>query len=782
MSIPYLDRWDGSAWQSIDIDAAGICDIVLKTSMTNPHTLTFSAQVPQHIISGSTIGNVADHVLIRLRADDYASGVDPLFEGIVHIEPGSDSIGVKFTAIDPTGYTNFPLMSYGWELSGGLPVPVTGGRPFFAVNCWVDNDQDWIWQADYGLTVGKIIKLMLDYQTVALRSEYSCNYGDVPYVIGDLNALTTIPQEKFVCESEGVRSAIQRLLRQYYPTHRLVWEPGTRYWRIVNLKSATEVDLTLNDPTATDVVLSFQLHRSVEDRYTAVEIYGPPVAIQWDEYHAHPTISTTLASSASAGATTLSVTSATGFTDPGFAICDGEVIEITGISGTTLTVVATQYAHASGATIYPGAECTLLNGGLTDISTGPVLESWGAGVLVYGKNRYQVTDTNKRRILPLMKDPYTAPNVDAISGSPSTGYTIHSTGYETTYQPCFLARWPHNNMGDGRWQTVRGASFDYRDGVIYWPDGVYANRYNPNPPLVGGLTGPHSEVPDDVKLIYCTPGNPLMVRYPSSGYSGTAYSVANISKTKRINDELLSLEYMRNPSLSGQMTTITASTSIGATSFAVTSSIGFPATPFTALIGSETLTVTGISGLTWTTSAATATHTAGDAISWGLDRVAQYTALATNLHAQLCDIIFAGGCNISGMKWDYLFLSKRINIEAVDADGATLTTGWESAGAWLTETEYNFTDQTTTLVMSSDQLQIMGQDVDALKKALKIKPLVPTYRTTSFVEFTPRSLPDAARAHGLTDQQQALLGRDFASGTRTTFVGYFDPQTGERQG
>lgn len=782
MSIPYIDRWDGAAWQAIDIAAAGICDIVFKPSLTNPHVLTFSAQVPQHIIGGSDIDDLEDHVLIRLRADDYDSGGDPLFEGIVHIEPGSESIGVRFTAIDPTGYTNVPLMSFGWELDGSDVVPVTGGRPYFAVNCWVDNDQDWVFQADYGLTVGQIIKLMLDYSTPGLRVEHSCNYGDVPYVIGDLNALTTIPQEKFVCESEGPRSAIQRLLRQYYPTHRLVWEPGTRYWRIKNLKTVSEVTFTLNHPTETDVVLTHQLHRSVEDRYTAVEIYGPPVAIQWDQYHSHPTTSTTLASSCSAGATSISVTSATGFYVGGTIVFSNEACEITAISGTTLTVVPTLFAHASGATVGPGAECTLDNGGLTDISTGPVLEVWGAGVQVYGKNRYQVTDSTRRRMLSVLKDPYTAENFGAISGSPSTGYSVHSLGYETTYQPCLQAKWPDNNMGNGEWQTIRGVTFDHRTGIVYMPDGIYLNRWNPVPPVTGGLTGPHSEEPENVRLIYCSPGDPPLARYPSSGYSGTAYSVANIEKVKRINDDLFSLEYMRNPNLASVTTTLASNVSISDTSISVTSSSNFPPVPFSVLIGSESLTVTAISGTTWTTSAATATHTSGDAVTWGLDRTAQYTALATNLHAQLCDIIYAGGVTIEGMKWDYRNLGYRANIAAVDADGSTLTTGWEAAGAWLTEAEYSFTDQLTTLVFSSDQLQILGQDVEQLKKALKVRPLKPTYRTTGFAEFVPRALPDAARGQGLTDQKQSILGQDFVSGTKTTFLGYFDPQTGERAG
>ena len=206
------------------------------------------------------------------------------------------------------------------------------------------------------------------------------------------------------------------------------------------------------------------------------------------------------------------------------------------------------------------------------------------------------------------------------------------------------------------------------------------------------------------------------MRYPETGYAGTAYTVAGIEKTRRISDEMLSLNPKEHP-------------------------------------------------LNTTT-----------------DRVAQFQTLAQNLHAQSCDIVYAGGGVLSGMKWDYLLLQKRINVAAVDADGATLTTGWEAAGGYLTEAEFAFDSVggTTTLIINSDQLQLMGLDVEKLKQTLNIRPLVPIYRTQSFTNYTPKEIPKPTASGGQSSVDSARTSFDVTSGTRTEFIGYFDPTTGRQ--
>ena len=728
MTTVFLDVWDGAAWQPVDIDAAGIADFVLKTSTESPHSLTFTAQQPQHIVS---IGGVSDHKLIRLRADDYDGGgglgVDPLFEGIVHPEPTSETIGVNFTALDPTAYTNHPLFSYGWKLDTGEVVPKTGGRPRVCWNCKQDTDDDYTWSRSYNSTMAEIIAEMFDDQQPALELEFSgpAGGGDA-YNAADFSGMDLIPQDKLVFESEGLRSALSRTFQEHYPNARIVWEPGTRLWRITDLKTATEVTLTLNDPTATDVVLSCQLRRSLEDRYTAVEIYGPPAWTQWDEFHAHPTrwttIDTTLNGPCNAGDTTIIVADGTVFgAVPGpqpvvtIIFANGDIVIVTGISGNTLTVAPLANDHDDNSRISKTAEQTLLSGGLTDLSgTDFPIDTWGAGLIVYAPYKFQITNPDERTILRHLKYDYTVPVPGARFGSPTSGYTIINTFYQAADCPVLGVRYLDNNMGDGKFQCLNGFFFDPRVGKIYFADGIALFRYNPEPPLRLGITGPKCEVPEDLQFVYCSPADPLKVRWPETGYAGTAYTVAGIEKTKRISDELLSLNAKEHP-------------------------------------------------LNTTT-----------------DRVAQFTTLAKNLHAQMSDIVYAGGVQLSGLKWDYLLLQKRIHIAAVDADGATLTTGWEAAGGYLTECEFNLTEQTTTLVINSSQLQIMGLDVEKLKQSLGIRPLIPIYRESSFVRYTPKPTPGPVASGGQSSVDSARTTFDVRSGTQTELVGYFDPVTGRQ--
>lgn len=101
-------------------------------------------------------------------------------------------------------------------------------------------------------------------------------------------------------------------------------------------------------------------------------------------------------------------------------------------------------------------------------------------------------------------------------------------------------------------------------------------------------------------------------------------------------------------------------------------------------------------------------------------RVAQFESLGDNLLAACKDIAYAGGCQLDGLQYMFCKLQKCINLAAVDADGATLITGWEEINAILTDVEYDFADQTTTLTFSQDQLTAWGDNIDLLKQRLKI--------------------------------------------------------------
>lgn len=101
-------------------------------------------------------------------------------------------------------------------------------------------------------------------------------------------------------------------------------------------------------------------------------------------------------------------------------------------------------------------------------------------------------------------------------------------------------------------------------------------------------------------------------------------------------------------------------------------------------------------------------------------RVAQFEALGDNLLAACKDIAYAGGCVLEGLRYDFCKLQRCVNLAAVDADGATLITGWESINAILTDVEYDFGGQTTTLTFSQDALTAWGDNIDLLKQRLLI--------------------------------------------------------------
>ena len=781
---PYLDVWDaaGSVWNTIDIDLAGICDLVLTVSYEGPSTLDFTAMQPQHVtrVGGTAPNGITGNSFIRLRASTYNGGVDPVFEGWTSVTPGDQSIGVKFHAIDPSGYSRFPLMAYGWTNAATAPfnaVPVTGGLPRIGFNCKQDADDDYTWERAHDETVGAIITTLLNDQAAALREELAAvPVGDI-FNAADLSGLTFKPQEKFICESEALRSAIMRLLGQYYPAYKLLWQPGTRLWRVFNLLTAPATTLTLNDASGPNVVLSYNLRASLEGRATAVQVFGPPVAEQWDEYHGIATtlnasvvagattlpcvslaqfpttfpfrvyvenemvtasgssgssltvgatagshvagvdvtlIAGVLASSTAIGATTLTLTAPLIYPTsvPFYATLGTETIEVTAYTGSVLTVRAMRSAHTVGDIVAITAECTLLNGRLTDISDGPLLDTWGAGVAVYGKNKWQITDTAKRKIFRWLKDVYPAPLI-GMKTNTSTSETVITMLSQQAYSPVFMVRFKANNMGNGLWQTVNGYTIDFQNGIISTGN-RYLYRYNPAPPLIGGLTGPKVENPEDVKLVFCAPSDPLNVRYPTSGFAGTAYSQFGVERVRRVYDEMLAVGYEI--------------------------------------------------GTAYTTAA----------------RLAQYTTLCQELHKQICDTIYAGGVLLSGLQWDFLNLNATINLAGKDADGNSLTTNWESIAAAVTQAEFNFTDQTTTLGINSDKLAVMGEDFDKLKKKLRIRPLKPVYQSSAYITYTPKSAAKPTASGGTTAPDAVRQTFDVESGVKTELLGWFDPETGER--
>lgn len=104
-------------------------------------------------------------------------------------------------------------------------------------------------------------------------------------------------------------------------------------------------------------------------------------------------------------------------------------------------------------------------------------------------------------------------------------------------------------------------------------------------------------------------------------------------------------------------------------------------------------------------------------------RTAQFQLLADSILAERKDIAWMGTLTFQGLRYEFMWLGLRINLASLDADGNTITTGWENINAWLTDVEFDVEQNLTTITLNADQLANLGLDVAALKERYKIKAL-----------------------------------------------------------
>lgn len=209
--------------------------------------------------------------------DELADGQSmtaPFFEGFIEsVTPGSGSNEVEYIAYDATELASrhATVMAFAWD---DATTPDEAASPRITFNSPNDRDQDYTQARGLWLTVGNMIATMLQDTLPVLRFCHAAPDSGDPYDADEIDALVTIPQEKVVLESAGIREGVENIAH-WEPAKRFLLEPGTRLWRFWDIKTADEVDFTLNDPSADYIVLSHEIHRSGEGRYPAVEIYGP---------------------------------------------------------------------------------------------------------------------------------------------------------------------------------------------------------------------------------------------------------------------------------------------------------------------------------------------------------------------------------------------------------------------------------------------------------------------------------------------------------------------------
>lgn len=219
-------------------------------------------------------------------------------------------------------------------------------------------------------------------------------------------------------------------------------------------------------------------------------------------------------------------------------------------------------------------------------------------------------------------------------------------------KPTLLLTWD-----DVTWTACAGVWFDTNGGFAKF-NGTSPYTHKTDSRGQGtGISGQAYFPPIGVKLVWAYYSAPLSVRVPTTGFEGTAFTVAGLALQKDVYDESIAVGYEYG----------TAVTSV--------------------------------------------------------TRLAQMAILAQSQLDKHKDIKWVGGCVLDGIDWQWQQLNRRVNFVASNGSGGTTAAGWDAIKAYVTDVEFDFTEQTTTLTFSSDEAELIGEDVSMLKEKLKIKAL-----------------------------------------------------------
>lgn len=268
-SAPTLRLWReaGGAWTEVDLVGQRIVEIKLDVSYSHPRRLSFTVLQPQQMQP------FAEREGLIFTDERYGGFGTPLFEGFVHeIRPAAAN-EVRYVAYDASKRASEEIFIQ------NAPIGSASAMPRVVYNCKNPNDEDKAFERQDNATIGAIVTDLLTdpyAALVGLLAAPAPQAGGPAYVADQLAALDFVSQEKIVFDSETLRAGLSRLLG-YYPGYRLLFVQGHfhRRWHFINLLEAPSIDLTLNDFTAPFPVLTLSLEQSLENRWTAVRIFGP---------------------------------------------------------------------------------------------------------------------------------------------------------------------------------------------------------------------------------------------------------------------------------------------------------------------------------------------------------------------------------------------------------------------------------------------------------------------------------------------------------------------------
>lgn len=433
---------DGGGLTEIDLNADHVELETLDVAYDYGRKLSFKVHVENYTLpfGYNDFIILAD---VNYRAGDYTT---PIFEGYVQNPTPVSARVVQYEAYDATKRAGDELTVMSGHSTEETEVP----RAIYNVKI-ESGDDDFALEIEHNATVGEIIQSLLDNLETELEGLYAAPDqvyypGKKPYDADDLAALDMAPQEKVVFQSAKLRPALSQML-QWHPEQRMLFHvgEGERQWRLVNVKTAPQITLTLNqfDPAVTaHPVLSLDLQRSTDRRFTALKFYGPP-QIEMD---------------------TVSLTSGT---------LDR---------------------------LWPAGQEALLKG--VGFITGHNLYPD-----VYRK--FQIANPNKRRLVQQLPEEIFVPVHDGLGAN----LTFIKSRY-----PSLQVR-----FGSQTWYPVTGFRLDKQAGIIEITAGHLHSRSD------GEIVWP-----SDVRFIFGYLDEPITVRYPETGFTGTAFTEGGLEIEERI--------------------------------------------------------------------------------------------------------------------------------------------------------------------------------------------------------------------------------------------------------
>lgn len=598
----------GGAWTTVDVTESKVHEMRLEVLDNAPKTLTWKMAAPQH---ESPIPS-GSFVQVWFDDGDYEgttfSSSYPTFEGFCRSSPGNESNVVEYTAYDPTSKaaSDITVMDEGWTTSGGSIVIEDSAVPRTVYNCFNDRDSDW--------NISKVNPF------VGPNNETNRFY--VSEMIADILNEAVLP------------------LQYYYAA------PGSLAAPYV----AADLDVTALQWIPQDK-LSIQNESVRQAIVRLLTNYAPAYKTQfrcgdrkWRFYNAALGTQRTY----TLNATDLDDLVLDFWIDKSL---EGRctAVELYGPKNFGLTIFSTE------------------DGSLTpDEDTKQEIDNWNSLLdYEYGYCTFQIADAyaNDRAGSRTLAQHYWAPIPVFATELTAPG----GGGWRWTYQlvptraPTLQASWDDGET----WVTMWHPWWDFREGTVTTGIGNPIYLYKKGEGDVQKFFAP-----DHYRIVYAPYSSPLKVRYPTSGFSGSAYDDENVQAVFRQYHEMLAVGYETN--------------------------YYYETASGTQTIGSY-VTIT--------------------------ERVNQYKKLAEAIHAQRSNTVWVGGLVLDGLKWDMLNLNRRVNLTGRTANGGSLTTGWEEIGAIVTRVSYDFNQETTTIIFSSDQLEVMGYPVELLMEQLKIKAL-----------------------------------------------------------